>query len=64
MAIHTKEFGSVAWMRDGTLDKHWYHYLNDLADASQNVLVSSNAKTDFGLKIGDGSGDIGIKDSH
>lgn len=53
MAIHTKEFGSVAWMRDGTLDKHWYHYLNDLADASQNVLVSSNAKTDFGLKIGD-----------
>ncbi|MGN0155537.1 MAG: ABC transporter permease [Lachnospiraceae bacterium] len=53
MAVQTKEFGETAWMRDGVLDKHWYYYLNDLAANAQNVLVSSNAEIEFGLKAGD-----------
>lgn len=53
MAIQTQEFGETAWMRDGLLDKHWYYYLNDLAKKADNVLVSSNARDEFGLKVGD-----------
>lgn len=53
MAVQTKEFGQTAWMREDALDKHWYHYLNDLAESSKNVLVSSNAQEDFDLEVGD-----------
>ncbi len=53
MAIQTEDFGNTAWMRDGLLDKHWYHYLNDLADGAGNILVSSNARERFNLKVGD-----------
>ena len=53
MGIQTKEFGEVAWMREGAMDQHWYHYLNALAEKSDNILVSSNMAEDFGLKIGD-----------
>ena len=53
MAIQTQEFGETAWMRDGLLDKHWYYYLNDLAQKADNVLVSSNAREEFGLRVGD-----------
>ncbi|MCM1158070.1 MAG: FtsX-like permease family protein [Bacteroidales bacterium] len=53
MAIQTKEFGTVAWMREDALAQHWFYYLNDLADNAENVLVSANVAEDFGLKIGD-----------
>lgn len=53
MAVQTKEFGETAWMRDGELDKHWYNYLNDLAAAPGNILVSTSMKEKFGLKLGD-----------
>ena len=53
MAIQTEDFGNTAWMRDGLLDKHWYYYLNDLAEKADNVLVSSNARDAFNLKVGD-----------
>lgn len=53
MAIHTKEFGETAWMKDGTLDKHWYHYLNELGQNPNGVLVSSNFRDRYGAVVGD-----------
>lgn len=53
MAVQTKDFGNTAWMREGLLDKHWYYYLNDLSKKADNVLLSSNARDEFGLKVGD-----------
>lgn len=53
MGIHTKQFGQVAWMKDGLSDRHWYHSLNTLAAAPDAVLVSSNLKTVYGYKLGD-----------
>ncbi len=53
MAIHTKEFGETAWMKDGGLDKHWYHYLNDLGQNPNGVLVSSNFRDQYGAVAGD-----------
>lgn len=52
MGINTKEFGETAWLRDGVLDKHWYNYLNALAQEPEGVLVSSNMK-DLGIQEGD-----------
>ena len=53
MAIHTKEFGETAWMKDGVLDRHWYHYLNDLGQNPNGVLVSSNFRDQYGVVVGD-----------
>ena len=53
MAIHTKEFGETAWMKDGGLDKHWYHYLNELGQNPNGVLVSSNFRDRYEVVIGD-----------
>jgi putative ABC transport system permease protein len=53
MAIHTKEFGETAWMKDNALDKHWYYYLNDISQAADGVLVSSNFRDKMGAQIGD-----------
>ncbi|TCL60488.1 putative ABC transport system permease protein [Kineothrix alysoides] len=53
MAIHTKEFGETAWMKENALDKHWYYYLNDISQAADGVLVSSNFRDKMGAQIGD-----------
>jgi len=52
MGIITDEFGQVAYFKNGLLDKHWYNYLNSMADNADSVLVSSNFK-DLGFKVGD-----------
>lgn len=53
MAIHTKEFGETAWMKDNVLDKHWYHYLNELGQNPNGVLVSANFRDKYGAAVGD-----------
>lgn len=53
MAIHTKEFGETAWMKEGALDKHWYHYLNELGQNPNGVLVSANFRDKYGAAVGD-----------
>lgn len=52
MGIHTKEFGEIAWMKDGLTPRHWYEYLNVMSKNSRAVLVSANARN-YGYKIGD-----------
>lgn len=53
MAIHTKEFGETAWMKEGALDQHWYHYLNELGQNPNGVLVSANFRDKYGAAVGD-----------
>lgn len=53
MAVSTKEFGNTAWMKEGALDRHWYHYLNDLGQDPYGVLVSSNFRDRYGAVVGD-----------
>lgn len=53
MGIHTKEFGSLTDLPDGLNEKSYYTYLNELAEVSNGVLVSSNFKSAYDLDIGD-----------
>jgi putative ABC transport system permease protein len=53
MGIDTKDFGETAYFKTNLLDKHWYHYLNDLAKDENGVIVSSNFKEKYGYKLGD-----------
>ncbi|MCR5227416.1 MAG: ABC transporter permease [Eubacterium sp.] len=53
MGVHTKEFGQVAFLRDGITDEHWYNYLNDLAVETDGVIISKNLADLFDLKVGD-----------
>lgn len=53
MGIQTKEFGEIAYMPDDVNDTHWYNYLNKIAEDPYGVLVSSNARDQYGLKEGD-----------
>ena len=53
MAVHTKDFGETAWMKDSLLDVHWYHYLNAMAGDSRAVLVSSNFRENHNCRLGD-----------
>nr|MCR5282824.1 FtsX-like permease family protein [Lachnospiraceae bacterium] len=53
MGINPKQFGQVARLRDGLLDKHWYHYLNALSETRDGVLISQNLATDLELNVGD-----------
>ena len=53
MAIHTREFGETAWMKDRVLERHWYHYLNDISKVPEGVLISSNFAENTGAKVGD-----------
>lgn len=53
MGIQTEEFGKTAYMPEGILDKHWYHYLNAMAENPYGVLMSSNAAEKLGLETGD-----------
>ena len=51
--ISTKEFGETAMLDPNVNDKHWYHYLNMLAENPKGVLISSNLAKKHDLKIGD-----------
>lgn len=53
MAIHTKEFGETAMLKDGVNDEHWYHALNALAQDADGVIISRNLADKCNLKIGD-----------
>lgn len=53
MAIHTKEFGETATLKNGLNEIHWYHYLNDLATTGSGVLISKNLAEEMELKVGD-----------
>ncbi len=53
MGIHTDEFGRVAYMKDGLLNEHWYHYLNAMSQDPEGVLVSTSFRDELGLQLGD-----------
>lgn len=53
MGIHTKEFGESTWLNRELTEKHFYTYLNTLADNPEGILVSRNFQTDLGYKAGD-----------
>lgn len=53
MGIHTKEFGSVATMKDDILAEHWYHYLNSMSQKAEGLLVSTSFRDELGYELGD-----------
>jgi putative ABC transport system permease protein len=53
MGINTKEFGEIAWFRNGLLPAHWFEYLNTMATDARAVLVSMNFHTMQGYDLGD-----------
>lgn len=53
MAINTKAFGQTIWMKEGLNPYPINAYLNAISQNSRGVLVSHNAQTDFGMKLGD-----------
>lgn len=53
LAIHTKEFGETAELKDGINDEHWYNLLNKLAVNPSGVLISDNLAERLNLKVGD-----------
>ena len=53
MGIISDEFGRTAWMRDGLLASHINNYLNALAQNPDAVVVSSNFREKYNMKLGD-----------
>ncbi|MCR5685351.1 MAG: FtsX-like permease family protein [Lachnospiraceae bacterium] len=53
MAIETRSFGETAKMKDGLLKYDYYDYLNVLSKNPDAVLMSSNFRDKYGLKLGD-----------
>lgn len=53
MGITTDEFGRTAWFDEDLLTYHWYEYLNAISQNPEAILMSTNAKTDGGLEVGD-----------
>ena len=53
MGIHTKQFGEIAYMQEGLMEKHYYEYLNELADEASGALVSASFRDLLGFKVGD-----------
>ena len=53
MGIHTKEFGEITYVEQSLNGKHYYEYLNELAEVPDGVLVSSNYRDKLGYEIGD-----------
>ncbi len=51
--IVTNEYGETATLR-GELqgEKHWYHYLNMLAEEPNGVIISSNLAKELDVKVG------------
>ncbi len=51
--IITNEFGNTATLKmDLNGEKHWYHYLNMLADNPKAVIISSNLAKELGVTVG------------
>lgn len=53
MGIHTKQFGENTYMPDHLTEKQYYVYLNELADCSEGILVSSDFRDILGYEAGD-----------
>lgn len=53
MAIHTKEFGETARLKDGVNKEHWFYALNALAEEPDGVIISSSLADKLKLKVGD-----------
>lgn len=53
MGIHTKDFGQTAWFKESLLSRHWYHYLNTMAQNTNAILVSANFRDVHGYEVGD-----------
>jgi putative ABC transport system permease protein len=53
MGVVPNEFGKVAWFRSDLLPVHWNNYLNLLSRSPKAMLVSSNLKEEFDLRLGD-----------
>ncbi len=53
MGIHSKEFGENTSLDRALLDRHYYEYLNLLADNPDGLLVSRNVQTKLGYQEGD-----------
>lgn len=53
MGIHTKQFGENTYMPEGLLEKHYYEYLNELADEASGALLSASFRDVLGFNVGD-----------
>lgn len=53
MAIDTDAFGRTAWFDASLLPHHINEYLNAMAQNARAVLVSTNFRDEYGLKLGD-----------
>lgn len=53
MGIHTKEFGEITWVDKEYNGKHYYEYLNELAQNENGVLLSENFRALLGFEVGD-----------
>lgn len=53
MGIHTKQFGEITSMPEGLLEKHYYEYLNKLADEASGALVSASFRDLLDFQTGD-----------
>lgn len=52
MGIESKSFGEACYFRNDLMKKHWYHYLNLLAENYYGVLVSKAAAEEYNLEVG------------
>lgn len=53
LAIEPKSFGECCWFRDDLAEKHWYHWLNLLADNYDGILISKSLAEAYDIEIGD-----------
>lgn len=53
LGINSKEFGETAELKSNLNDRHWYEYLNLLAENPGGILISSNLAEKYELKVGD-----------
>ena len=53
MGINTKEFGQVVDFDATLLPSHWYNYLNAISQDPEGILMSANARDQYGMKLGD-----------
>lgn len=53
LGIDTKQFGEIAWFRDGLLPAHQNEYLNAMASDARAVLLSTNFHTKQNVQLGD-----------
>lgn len=53
MGVHTKDFGEITRLPRYLTEKHYYEYLNSLAEVRDGLLVSENFRTKLGYDVGD-----------